>query len=156
MRQVDGKWLPTVTDTGIYGFFAEYRWLSNFHLDTVNFQMIDFASGEHAYQAAKTADEEVKMLFTLLDTPRKAKNFGQEVELIPNWDMLKKSYMFAVLVAKYKNPALQEKLLNTGSLYLEETNYWKDTFWGVCDGVGQNNLGKLTMRVRDYYSSVLG
>lgn len=39
-------------------------------------------------------------------------------------------------------------LLDTRGKYLEETNYWGDTFWGVCDGVGENWMGKLLMEVR--------
>ena len=30
-----------------------------------------------------------------------------------------------------------------------EGNDWNDTFWGQCDGVGLNHLGKLLMRVRE-------
>lgn len=29
-----------------------------------------------------------------------------------------------------------------------EGNQWHDTFWGVCNGVGQNNLGQILMNVR--------
>lgn len=27
-------------------------------------------------------------------------------------------------------------------------NHWHDTYWGVCDGAGENRLGKLLMQVR--------
>lgn len=29
-----------------------------------------------------------------------------------------------------------------------EGNQWHDTFWGVCNGVGQNNLGQILMDTR--------
>lgn len=29
-----------------------------------------------------------------------------------------------------------------------EGNTWGDKFWGVCDGEGENHLGKLLMEVR--------
>ena len=32
---------------------------------------------------------------------------------------------------------------------LVEGNTWGDKVWGVCDGVGENNLGKTLMRIRD-------
>jgi hypothetical protein len=35
--------------------------------------------------------------------------------------------------------------------YLEETNIWKDTFCGVYNGVGENNLGKIIMKTRTYH-----
>jgi predicted NAD-dependent protein-ADP-ribosyltransferase YbiA (DUF1768 family) len=47
-----------------------------------------------------------------------------------------------------RNPELRVKLLNTGDLQLVEGNYWGDTFWGVCNGKGENHLGKILMRVR--------
>lgn len=54
---------------------------------------------------------------------------------------------------KALNPELYQKLQNTGNKYLEETNYWEDTYWGVHkteakeEGVGENNLGKLLMKI---------
>ena len=41
-----------------------------------------------------------------------------------------------------------DKLLDTGDTELIEGNNWHDTFWGVCKGKGQNNLGKILMEVR--------
>lgn len=32
---------------------------------------------------------------------------------------------------------------------LIEGNDWGDTFWGMVDGEGENNLGKILMRVRE-------
>jgi hypothetical protein len=34
-------------------------------------------------------------------------------------------------------------------MILIEGNTWGDTFWGVCNGVGENNLGKTLMNVRE-------
>lgn len=30
-----------------------------------------------------------------------------------------------------------------------EENSWRDTYWGVCKGVGENHLGKILMKIRD-------
>jgi predicted NAD-dependent protein-ADP-ribosyltransferase YbiA (DUF1768 family) len=49
---------------------------------------------------------------------------------------------------KFSHPELRQKLLDTGSCTLVEGNTWGDTFWGVCDGVGENHLGKLLMTIR--------
>jgi predicted NAD-dependent protein-ADP-ribosyltransferase YbiA (DUF1768 family) len=40
-------------------------------------------------------------------------------------------------------------LLATDDEELVEGNWWNDTFWGVCRGDGENNLGKIIMKVRD-------
>lgn len=46
------------------------------------------------------------------------------------------------------NNELSMKLLATGDQPIIEGNTWGDTFWGVCKGVGYNNLGKLIMERR--------
>jgi predicted NAD-dependent protein-ADP-ribosyltransferase YbiA (DUF1768 family) len=49
-----------------------------------------------------------------------------------------------------RNSDLKEKLLETGDRYLEETNHWKDTTWGVdyISNEGANHLGVILMDVR--------
>ena len=39
-------------------------------------------------------------------------------------------------------------LMDTGDAELIEGNNWNDTFWGVCNNAGENNLGKLLMKIR--------
>ena len=52
-------------------------------------------------------------------------------------------------MAKFtQNPGLLDKLLATGDAELVEGNTWGDQVWGVCDGVGENHLGKTLMRIR--------
>lgn len=36
----------------------------------------------------------------------------------------------------------------TAEELLVEGNNWNDTFWGVCRGRGENNLGRILMKVR--------
>jgi predicted NAD-dependent protein-ADP-ribosyltransferase YbiA (DUF1768 family) len=43
---------------------------------------------------------------------------------------------------------MREMLLLTGDCELVEGNTWGDKFWGVCDGEGENHLGKLLMKIR--------
>ena len=50
-----------------------------------------------------------------------------------------------------QNPAVKERLLETGDIIIEEGNDWKDTYWGVDlkTGKGENHLGKILMKSRD-------
>ena len=48
-----------------------------------------------------------------------------------------------------QNAELRIKLLETGNEHLEEGNTWGDRIWGTVNGVGQNRLGKILMRVRE-------
>lgn len=101
--------------------------------------------------AQKTLVPEEQFQFTLEVglTPSEAKKAGREVTLRPDWESVKDGIMRDILLHKFQqNPDLKKKLLDTGEKYLEETNYWKDTYWGVCEGVGYNHLGKLLMSVR--------
>jgi len=56
--------------------------------------------------------------------------------------------MAQCLRLKFADFPLLGSLLATGTEELIEGNKHNDTFWGVCAGVGENNLGKLLMRVR--------
>ena len=67
-----------------------------------------------------------------------------------DWEEVKDKVMYEIVLAKFtQNPDLKEKLLATGDESLEEGNTWGDTIWGTVDGVGENRLGKILMRVRD-------
>jgi ribA/ribD-fused uncharacterized protein len=137
------------TDTLVKGFFGEYRWLSNFHLCEVHYEGLIYTSSEGAYQSAKTTDSWLRESFTK-EEPSKTKKMGQELRIRSGWDRMKVQVMYDVLTDKFtRNQDLKSKLLETGSKYLEETNYWGDTFWGVCEGKGKNVLGELLMKVRN-------
>lgn len=49
---------------------------------------------------------------------------------------------------KFQNPNLQKLLLATGEANLIE-NSKRDFYWGIGDGTGRNELGKLHMRLRE-------
>lgn len=135
-------------EKNVKGFFGDYRFLSNFHLAEVWYEGILYPSSEHAYQAAKTLDLDIRKEFLPL-TCNKAKNKGQVIEVRKDWEEKKFEIMFQILFDKFtRHQDLRELLLNTDSKYLEESNHWYDVYWGVCDGVGQNNLGKVLMEIR--------
>jgi ribA/ribD-fused uncharacterized protein len=147
----DGEFGP-----GIYGFFGEYRWLSNFFLTPVEFEGLLFPSVEAAYQAAKDVDVSKRQLMVgqISDDEMKegmrARRFGKSANLRPDWESAKVDVMRQAVTSKFQlNGELVSKLLETGDLHLEETNYWGDTFWGVCKGAGRNELGKILMGVRE-------
>lgn len=50
---------------------------------------------------------------------------------------------------KFEDPILRQKLIETYPADLIETNNWHDTFWGVCNGVGQNHLGRILKVIRN-------
>lgn len=132
----------------IKGFKDEYAWLSNFFPSTVWWEGVPFPTVEHAYQAAKSEDVDVHLTIAELSSPGLAKKEGRSILLREDWEDIKEEVMYDLCNQKFKSSNFKEKLLNTKNSYLEETNNWNDTFWGVCKGQGENKLGKTIMRIR--------
>ena len=62
--------------------------------------------------------------------------------------------MYEVCKAKFtQNDGLKHKLKDTGDAILIEGNTWGDRIWGVCNGVGENRLGRILMQIRDELGS---
>lgn len=138
-----------VTDKGIYGFFGDFRFLSNFYYTDINLDNLNFKSSEAAYMAQKTDNILEKEKLANIVSSFEAKKFGQIVTLKDNWDTIKATCMLKVLRAKFtQNKELGDKLVSTKDLYLEETNWWKDDYWGKYSSKGLNMLGILLMQVR--------
>lgn len=135
----------------INSFSGAYAFLSNFEPSPIYYDGFSYPTVEHAFQAAKTLDmTERKTNFMEKQTPRQAKRNGQKVNLRPDWEDVKVPIMYELLLLKFTtHPELASKLLATYPAILIEGNHWHDTFWGICDGVGLNMLGKLLMKVRD-------
>jgi len=134
----------------VYGFQGKYRFLSNFWPAKVHYEGMEYNSVEHAYQAAKTLDKQARLRIRNLRKPGEAKREGQKVEMRGDWEQVKVNVMYFLVREKFsRNSRLKDQLLATKDQYLEETNHWGDTFWGVCKGRGQNMLGQILMEVRD-------
>lgn len=135
-------------------FRGGYFFLSNFYPCDFTWQgwMPDtsrqYTTVEHAFQAAKARTSQEHDWVASAATPADAKNRSRKVALIANWDQRRVQVMKSILLAKFSNPDLADRLRRTGSAKLVEGNHWGDTFWGVCRGVGENHLGKLLMGVR--------
>lgn len=136
----------------ISGFFGENRWLSNFWYAKFTLGEYEYDTVEHYYQSLKSDDPEEAAIIRAVSTPAEAKRLGGQVKhLNARFMTTRRSIMNAGVEAKYQqNPELMQKLLDTGEQYIQETNTWGDTFWGVCNGKGSNHMGHITMAVRDH------
>lgn len=129
-------------------FRQNYNFLSNFYACDIEYEGRVYHSSEAAFQAAKCKLDAEKDNFINI-TPSTAKHMGRKVILRPDWEKVKNSIMLDIVYRKFtQNPELAQKLLNTGDATLVEGNSWNDTYWGVCNGRGQNRLGKILMNVR--------
>jgi ribA/ribD-fused uncharacterized protein len=133
----------------IAGFFGEHRWLSNFWPAPVRWGVL-CPTVEHAYQAAKSATPEGRAYIAASPTPAVAKRRGRLVTKRPDWGEVRVRVMHHLLRQKFvRGSVLATRLLETGDTQLVEANDWGDRFWGVCEGRGQNMLGRLLMTVRE-------
>lgn len=129
-------------------FFGKYRFLSNFWPCNVIYDGVEYPSTEHAYQAAKTLDKDVREKIRIAKTAD-AKKLGQTVKIRDDWEQVKVLIMWSLIDQKFNDEELSRKLAETGSDMLIEGNTWGDRYWGVCNGEGQNILGQLLMIKRN-------
>ena len=132
----------------IAGFRGDYRWLSNFERCDILYKGIMYKSSEAAYQAQKTTNIKARYIFSKLDA-RESKTLSRIIHIRPDWDDVKLEIMEDICRIKFNLPQFKPRLASTGNMEIIESNYWGDTFWGVCDGEGENHLGKIIMKIRE-------
>ena len=134
-------------------FEGEYFFLSNFYPSPIVIRNGEdefiAKTVEHYFQYMKTPSEEEGLGILIAKTPGEAKRLGCKCYLRKDWEQVKDEVMLTALRKKFTIPELKKKLIATGDEELIEGNSWRDTYWGVCEGVGQNKLGKLLMQVRE-------
>lgn len=136
------------------------NFLSNFYDSPVTYEGRTYKNVESAFQAAKSADDATKDMFTDM-TGAEAKKFGRKVKLRSDWETIdnngvptKVKVMGNILREKFKDSELRKKLLATGNAPLIEGNTWKDNYWGAVQNqageyVGANVLGHLLQQIRN-------
>ncbi|MHA1751693.1 MAG: NADAR family protein [Candidatus Helarchaeota archaeon] len=131
-------------------FSGKYSFLSNFYPCKIIYENICYPSVEHAYQASKTLDINLRKEIASQKTPALAKKLGRAIKLRSDWDRVKLSIMETLVRLKFTtNEELKKKIIELENCILIEGNTWGDTFWGVYNGNGKNHLGKILMKVRD-------
>lgn len=130
-------------------FRGQHKFLSNFCSINIEYEGIVYPSVEHAYVAAKTLDQDIRRQVALIASPAEAKKTGHRLTLRPGWDEIRLGIMEELLRKKFSYEHLAGLLLATGDEELIEGNTWGDTWYGQCNGAGENHLGKLLMKIRD-------
>ena len=122
----------------------------------MTYQNITYPNAEAAFQAQKQVLVDATLSLEHFTTMKgvDAKRYGKRIQMSPEqirqWDLMKDKVMYDIVKAKFsQNPYLRGRLLQTKDMLLVEENWWHDRYWGVCNGIGENHLGKILMRVRD-------
>lgn len=127
----------------------KYAALSNyFRGEPIALWGFDFATGEHAFQAAKAMNRKSFDKIRLERDTDTAKQHGQNIKLRLDWEDVKVDIMRALVATKFAPGRKEARVLEgTGDARLVEGSLWDDTFWGVDleqpRRPGQNRLGKL-------------
>lgn len=136
------------------GFRGRYAFLSNMAYSPFEMNGHWFLTAENAFHFWKCKYREDAMRFEAgnpasINDPYEAKKAGRKVVMRDNWNDIRVRVMEAVVEAKFsQNENLAKRLLATEGIDLCENNTWNDTFWGKCNGVGENHLGKILCKVR--------
>ncbi|NFE94323.1 NADAR family protein [Clostridium botulinum] len=130
-------------------FRGEYFFLSSFYICRINYKGIIYNTAEAAFQSMKSKNIEERKEFVYL-TPKEAKIKGNEVSLREDWEDIKEAVMYNICLCKFsQNDDLAKRLMETADAYLEQESSWNDKEWGTVDGVGENKLGRILMKVRE-------
>lgn len=149
LRDFGGYKFINEKENSIEYFDGDYNFLSNFYEHEVFYEGKLYPTNEHAFQAAKTFNENEKEKIRKSKTASRAKFLGRKVKLRDDWEDVKIQIMYDICLEKFKNEDLKEKLLNTGDKMLVEGNTWGDDFWGKFSEEGLNHLGEILMKVRN-------
>jgi len=125
----------------------------NFSAHKIEHKGRTYPTLEHAYHAAKFSNPAIQDEVSNAGTPLEAKylaNIKYKDSKLPDWNSLKTGVMLELLRAKAMQHAeVRNALLNTGGELIVEESI-DDYFWGSGkDGTGQNQTGKLLMKIRD-------
>lgn len=135
----------------IHRFRLKYDYLSNFYPACVQVDGLEYLCSEAAYQAAKCANAEDRLLFVELNS-NDSKRLGRNIPVRSDWEKVRIGEMEKIVRAKFtQNPHLAQFLMETEDAELIEGNSWHDTFWGVDlkTGEGENHLGRILMALRE-------
>lgn len=154
LEQYRDRWLREKMDEVIGFYPREFYPFDNFSSFKVEWNGYLFASVEEAYQAASFmgSDEELVEKIKKSHSADEAQriSYANRDKRREDWDDVKISIMEELLRLKIEqNPYVKKKLLQTEDYMIVEDSP-KDDFWGWGPNRnGQNNLGKLWMKLRE-------
>jgi ribA/ribD-fused uncharacterized protein len=125
---------------------------SNFSPHAIKINGKVFPTVEHAYHAAKFDDEKIKEEIRNAKSPLESYALGQKYKSVrkANWDEIKVQTLHEIVKEKVlQHQEVRDALLATGDEEIVEVNP-TDDFWGNGkDGNGQNQMGKILMKIRE-------
>lgn len=137
----------------IDNFNGYFDFLNNEYPCQVFFDGLLFKSVSYAYQASRSTERHIREKISLADTPAELYEIASKIDDPENWNSKRLRMMEAIVRDKFRrNRDLRERLKATGDRELANT-YSDATisniFWGIVEGKGQNQLGRLLEQIRN-------
>lgn len=133
----------------------DHGFLSNFALSPICLSDVVWPSSEHYYQAQKFIEPGIQQQILAAKTPAAAfklsRIYADQVK--KDWLDVRHAVMQYIVFEKFRqNPFFTHLLVATGDRVLKEHSH-QDAYWGDGgDGNGRNELGKILMDIRSYFS----
>jgi ribA/ribD-fused uncharacterized protein len=142
------------------------NWMKNDYPVEITVAGIKYPTVEHAYQASKFTDEDLKLQIAN-SSIKTAVKIGRSSKITtPSWENNRLIIMQILLRQKFSillHSGLAEHLANTGKAEIQGVGL--DEFWGLIDEAlddsyndftGENNLGIILMEIRNEVQFLLG
>lgn len=130
-------------------FRGKYLFLSSTYICPIEYNGIKYNNSEVAFQSMKFDEVGMRRQIAKLSA-KEAREISRKYPLKNEWHKIKDAIMYDITLCKFKqNKDLAKMLLSTGNKELIQENDWNDTVWGTVNGIGENKLGKILMRVRE-------
>ena len=144
------------TNPTMHEYFENIFCLDNFSAFSLVIDNVEYKTAEHAFQSIKflQTSKEIAEEIRLSSSPFEARNLAHKYKALRrgDWKDVKYDIMEKILYEKtIQNQYVKEKLLATKDYRIvEDCGEDDDKDWGCgIDGTGENNLGKIWMRIRD-------
>lgn len=126
--------------------------LHNFSAHAITYEGVVYPTVEHAYHALKFKDNILREKVRTSGSPLAAWELARDLkpQRRIDWDDIKVTILTDLIRAKVaQHRDVRDTLIATGSEEIVELNP-NDDFWGSgADGKGQNNTGKILMKIRE-------
>lgn len=133
----------------IESFKGQFSFLSTFAASPINYGGVIYKTAQHLVSALMTTDKTMREKIRQAPGPAEAIKLAKSLVPRPDWEKIKIDVMKEVMKRKFQLPDLRAKLITTKGRELINANTYHDTFWGVCNGEGDNWLGRIIQEVRD-------
>lgn len=130
-------------------FRGKYLFLSSTYICPIEYNGIKYNNSEVAFQSMKFDEIGMRKQVAKLSA-KEAREISKKYPLKKEWHKIKEAIMYDITLCKFKqNKELARLLIDTDTKELIQENDWNDTVWGTVNGIGENKLGKILMRVRE-------